>query len=92
MTNFTRFLLDENLQTKDDDPNKDDEDFLTVNLKDILPIGTPDRTVLKYARDLGFIIVTKDIKLALNAIIMDQPVVFIDPNGNRFYLERNNIE
>ena len=85
--------MDENLQKKDDDPNKDDEDFLTVNLKDLLPVGTPDRTVLKYARNLGFIIVTKDIKLTLNAIIMDQPVVFIDPNGNKFHLERkSNIE
>jgi len=90
MTKYNRYLLDENLQTKDDT-------FSTshVNLKDILPTGTPDRTVLKYARQLGFIIVTRDIRMALNAIIMSQPVVFIDQNDNRHYLEKisnDNIE
>lgn len=78
-----RYLLDENLQTP-----KDIFDAKYINMRDILPLGTPDRTVLKYAREFGLVIITKDIKMALNAIIQDQPVVFIDPNGNHHYLEK----
>lgn len=69
--------------------SKDDKFSVnTVSVKDLLPLGTPDRTVLKYARDLGFVVVTKDIRMALSALIMDQPIVFIDPNGNKHYLEK----
>lgn len=83
MTSPYRYLLDENVMIKDykANPNK-------VSVKDVLPLGTSDRNVLKYARDMGFIVVTKDIRMALSAIILDQPIVFIDPNDNHHYLEK----
>lgn len=76
-----RFLLDENIQKPDDTFNMD-----YVNLKDILPLGTPDRTILKYARGMNLVVVTKDIRMALNAVIMNQDIVFIDQNENYIHI------
>lgn len=83
MKNHYRYLLDENVMIKDTQysPNM-------VSVKDVLPLGTTDRNVLKYARDMGFIVITKDIRMALSAIVMDQPIIFIDMNDNRHFLEK----
>lgn len=83
-TKGKKWLIDENLRKKD--RNMEAPDALTT--LDILPKGSPDTDVIRKARELGLIIVTRDIRLTLNCAIRGQPVVFQDFHGNRHLIKR----
>jgi hypothetical protein len=83
-TTGKKWLIDENLRKKD--RSMEDPDCLTT--LDILPKGSPDTDIIRKARELGLIIVTRDIRLTLNCVIRGQSVVFQDFHGNRHLIKR----
>lgn len=71
-----RFLVDENLSKKKKFINEHPE---FSNVSDIIRKGAKDEEVIEKAE--GFIIITKDKKLALNALIAGIQVWYYDERG-----------
>jgi len=57
-----------------------------VELKEILPAGTPDYVILKQARRLGLTVVTMDVRFVLGAIIQNREIIYQNSRGRRFYI------
>jgi uncharacterized protein YaiI (UPF0178 family) len=74
-----QFLVDENL-SKSDKFLKEHPEF--VNVKHLMTPGVKDDAIIERARLGNFIIVTKDIKLALNALIGGLRVWYFDAEKN----------
>lgn len=83
----TCYLMDENVKMSQEDL----ETFpagCVVNSTDMFNKGTPDELLTKLAKKKGWIIVTKDIRMALRSLIDNVPVIHInDSDKSTSYLE-----
>lgn len=57
-----------------------------LELKEILPTGTPDHVVLDEAEKLGLTVITMDSKFVLSAIIQSRDIIYQNKRGYRFYI------
>lgn len=74
-----RFLVDENL-SKSDKFLRENPQF--INVKNLMKPGMEDSEIIQRAIAENLIIVTKDIKLALNALIGGVKVWYFDAEKN----------
>ncbi len=60
---------------------------IVINSTDQFPKGTPDEVLTKASKENNWIIITKDIRMALRSLIDDVPVIYIsDDFKNISYL------
>ena len=83
----TFYLMDENVKMSQEDletfPNG-----CVINSTDIFNKGTPDEPLTKLAKKKGWVIVTKDIRMALRSLIDKVSVIYInDGDRSTTYLE-----
>lgn len=72
----TTYLIDENVMMSDDDILKFNHSKI-VNSLDFFGKGTPDEKITGLAKENGWVVVTKDIRMALRSLIDMVPVIFI---------------
>ena len=70
------YILDENVKMSDDDIAKLNECNI-VNSTDVFKKGTKDEVLTSYAKEKGYVIVTKDIRMALRSLIDGVAVIYI---------------
>lgn len=78
----SKYLVDENL-SKSEKFLKAHSEF--VNVKNLMKPGADDELVIEKALSQNFVIVTKDIKLALNSLIKGVKVWYYDAETNLDY-------
>lgn len=70
------YLMDENIKMKESDIEK--IGYCTIiNSTDMFPKGTADEILTKASKDNGWIIVTKDIRMALRSLEDNVPVIYL---------------
>ena len=80
--------MDENVKMSESDIKKF-KNHTIINSTDRFECGTPDEVLTKVSKENGWIIVTKDIRMALRSLIDDVPVIYIgeDPELNISFLK-----
>ena len=75
--------MDENNQISRLDLNKFKNSKI-VNSIELYPKGTPDEILTRRARREGWVIVTKDVRMAFRSLVDGVPVVFISDEFKMF--------
>ncbi len=70
------YIIDENVMMSDEDIDNFSNSKI-VNALDFFGKGTPDEKITSLAKENGWVIVTKDIRMALRSLIDGVPVIFI---------------
>jgi len=70
------YLIDENVKMSDMDIEKI-KSCKIINCTEIFRKGEPDESLTEMARENGWIMVTKDIRMALRSLVDGVPVLFI---------------
>jgi len=70
------YLVDENIKMSGDDIHSM-KSCKIINSTDIFRKGEPDETLTEMAKIKGWVIVTKDIRMALRSLMDKVPVIFI---------------
>ncbi len=79
--------MDENVKMSQEDLD-DFPEGCVINSTDMFRKGTPDELLTKIAKKKGWIIVTKDIRMALRSLIDKVPVIYISDDDKCIsYLE-----
>ena len=71
------YLIDENVKISSIDIQKIDKSKV-INSTDIFRKGEPDEKLTAMAKEKGWIIVTRDIRMALRSLIDGVPIIFIN--------------
>lgn len=71
------YLIDENVKISSIDIQKIDKSKV-INSTDIFRKGDPDEKLTAMAKEKGWIIVTRDIRMALRSLIDGVPIIFIN--------------
>lgn len=79
------YLIDENVMMSDEDINNFNS-CKVLNSLDFFDKGTPDEKITNLAKDNGWFIVTKDIRMALRSLIDNVPVIFISDHFKSTHL------
>jgi len=72
--------MDENVKMSEQD-KKDLVNCRAINSTDHFRKGTDDETLTSWAKDKGWIIVTKDIRMALRSLMDAVPVVYVSDDN-----------
>ena len=70
------YFIDENMKLSDKDIKKLNKCNI-INSTNLYPEGTPDEVLTAEAKNNGWIIVTKDIRMALRSLQDNVPVIYI---------------
>ena len=70
------YLMDENVKMSDTDISQL-KNCRVINSTDKFKKGTPDEELTFWAKKKGWIIVTKDIRMALRSLIDAVPVIYV---------------
>ncbi len=81
----TTYIIDENVMMSDEDRDNFNKSKI-VNSLDFFGKGTPDEKITSLAKENGWIIVTKDIRMALRSLIDMVPVIFISDHFKSTHL------
>ena len=76
-----KYLVDENISMPDKFINQHPE---FENVKRAIKIGAIDDDIINEAKLKGHVIITKDIRLSLKALIQGVKVWFYDDKGNSY--------
>ena len=76
----TTYLIDENIKISDIDMGKL-RGCVIINSTDIFKKGAPDELLTDHAKAMGYIIVTKDIRMALRSLKDGVGVIFISDDS-----------
>jgi len=71
------YLIDENVKISSIDIQKIDKSKV-INSTDIFRKGEPDEKLTAMAKEKGWIIITRDIRMALRSLIDGVPIIFIN--------------
>ena len=71
------YLIDENVKISSIDIQKMNKSKV-INSTDIFRKGEPDEKLTAMAKEKGWIIVTRDIRMALRSLIDGVPIIFIN--------------
>jgi len=77
--------MDENVKMSETDIN-DLENCKVVNSTEKFHKGTPDEVLTNWAKKEGWVIVTKDIRLALRSLIDAVPVIYVSDDETISFL------
>lgn len=71
------YLIDENVKISSIDIQKMNKSKV-INSTDIFRKGEPDEKLTAMAKEKGWIIITRDIRMALRSLIDGVPIIFIN--------------
>ncbi len=71
------FMIDENTKMSDEDIN-DLSHMRIMNSTRKFKKGTPDKLLIQWVKDTGWVLVTKDIRMAIRALMEACPVLMIN--------------
>ena len=71
------FLIDENTSMTDEDIAKFPQ-FKIMNSRKKFKRGTDDRLLIQWVKESGWVLVTKDIRMAIRALMEGTPVLMIN--------------
>ena len=69
------FILDENIRMNEDIIKKFPN---CINVTDIFDAGTEDKLIIEYAKEKGYTIVTKDVRMTILSLIEEVPTLFVN--------------
>ena len=71
------YMFDENVKMSDTDIDEISNDCKVINSTDIFKKGAKDEILTQCAKEEGYIIVTKDIRMALRSLVDGVPVIYV---------------
>jgi len=84
------FMIDENTKMSDDDINNLSH-MKIMNSTRKFKKGTPDKLLIQWVKDTGWVLVTKDIRMAIRALMEGCPVLMINEDFKLISLMETNI-